>query len=299
MPISPQILVATDFSRVAELALTRAATLAAAVDAPLDVVHVKTSLRPGLLRWLRSRIEGEESLAELEGLLVGSMARARERGAEARGYLMAGAPVPALAAACRRFQAGLAVIGARGARGLRDMLLGTTAERLIERLPCDLLTVRKAVRGSYRTILACVDGSPASARALTLAARLWPDAHIHALYAYEPLLETAFRSARLNHLLGEHRHAEKARAERVLADYLERTEIAADRLTPTLVRGYPPQVIERVAKRLTPDLIAVGHHTSALVASFLGSFARHVLRLNACDVLVARPGRGVHQGAMT
>jgi len=289
MSTSPHILVATDFSRPAELALTRAATLAAAIGARLDVVHVKAPLPPALLRWLRRQPEGEATLGGAEAQLAHSVARARDRGAEARGHLLTGAPVPTLEAACRRFKSGLAVIGARGARGLRDQLLGTTAERMIERLPCDLLTVHKSTRGPYRRILACVDGSPASTRALTVSAALWPDAHIHALYAYEPPLESNFRGANLNAMLAEHRRSEQQRAERALADCLEAAGIPADRVTPTLGRGYTPQVIERAAKRLAPNMIAVGHHTSALVAPFLGSVARHVLRLNAGDVLIARP----------
>ena len=246
-------------------------------------------MRPGLLRWVRSQPEAAEALEEAQVRLEASVARARERGTQARGHLVTGAPLPALEAACRRFKTSLAVVGARGARGLRDQFLGTTAERLIERLPCDLLTVRRPTRRSYRTVLACVDGSPASLRALTLAAELWPDAQLHALHAYEPPLESTFRGARLNALLAEHRRNERKRAEEALAASLESVEIAAERLTTTLGRGYPPQVIERAAARLGPDVIAVGHHTSALAEPFLGSVAKHVLRLNTSDVLVARP----------
>ena len=289
MPTTHRILVATDFSRSAELAVVRAATLAAAADAALDVVHVAAPMRPALLRWLRSQPEAAEALEESQTQLEASVARARERGVEVRGHLVSGATVAALEAACRRFKTSLAVIGARGARGLRDQLLGTTAERLIERLPCDLLTVRKPTRRTYRTILACVDCSPASTRALTLAAELWPEAQIHALYAYEPPLESTFRGARLHALLAEHRRNERKRAALALEECVEGTKIDPERVTQTLGRGYPPQVIERAARRLSPDLITVGHHTSALVEQFLGSVAKHVLRLNTCDVLIARP----------
>src|SRR5690606_30869203 len=266
MPITQRILVATDFSRPAELAVVRAALLAATTAARLDIVHVTAPVRAALLRWLHNQPEAAEALGESQVRLEASVARARERGVEARGHLLTGAPVPTLEAASRRLKTSLAVIGARGARGLRDQLLGTTAEQLIERLPCDLLTVRKPARRPYRTILSCVDGSPASIRGLTVAAELWPEAQIHALCAYEPPLESTFRGARLHALLAEHRRTERKRAEKELADSLESSEVAAERLTPFLARGYPPQVIERAVHRLTPDVITVGHHTSALVA---------------------------------
>ena len=75
-----------------------------------------------------------------------------------------------------------------------------------------------------------------------------------------------------------------------LDEFLRAADVDTDRLKVTLRTGDPRQVIERAAGQLTPELIAVGHHTSPLVGAFLGSVARHVLRRGLGDVLVSRQG---------
>lgn len=285
---SHRILAATDFSRTAQLAVARAARLAAAADARLDVVHVARPLSRSLLAWLRSEPTATEALDAAQERLDAAVASARKLGADARGHLVHGAPVEALEASCRRLRSDLVVLGARGARGFRDQLIGTTAERLIERLPCDVLAVRKPARATYRMVLACVDASPAAAQALRRALALAPDAEVHALHAFEPPLADLLRSSRLHALAADHVATERRRAREALVEFLRDAGVDADRVKLSLKTGYPPHVIERAVSRIAPDLIAIGHHTSPLAEPFLGSVAKHVLRIDACDVLVTR-----------
>ena len=89
----------------------------------------------------------------------------------------------------------------------------------------------------------------------------------------------------------------------VAADHLSDDDLVAGQPAPlallgldmrrvklTLRSGPPSRVIERAAARLAPDLIAVGHSASLIGRFFLGSIARHVLRMDIGDVLVARAG---------
>jgi universal stress protein E len=281
------ILAATDFSRTAQLAVRRAAQLAEVTDARMDVVHVARPTSRSLLSWLRD----EPSAAALEAArrqLDETVADIGERGVSARGHLVTGAPVATIEATSRALRTSLVALGTRGAVGLRERLLGTTGERLIERSPCDVLVVRGAVRAAYRTILACVDGSPAAGQALRRAVELTPAAEVHVLHVHEPPLAAVFRGARLHGAVVDHLTAEQRRAHEALAAFIDDLGLGPRSLSISVKTGYPPHVIERTALRVLPDLIAVGHHTSPLARPFLGSVARYVLRLDVCDVLVAR-----------
>jgi universal stress protein E len=278
------ILAATDFSRTAQLAVRRAAQLAEVTDARMDVVHVARPTSRSLLSWLSD----EPSAAALEAAKRQLDETVAGIGERARGHLVTGAPVATIEATSRALRTNLVALGTRGAYGLRERLLGTTAERLIERSPCDVLLVRGAVRAAYRTILACVDGSPAAGRALLRAIELAPAAEVHVLFVHEPPLAGVFRGARLHAAVADHRAAEQRRAHETLTTFIRDLGLDPRRFSLAIKTGYPPHVIEQTALRVLPDLIAVGHHTSPLAAPFLGSVARYVLRLDVCDVLVAR-----------
>ncbi|MDC0720928.1 universal stress protein [Nannocystis bainbridge] len=284
-----RILVATDFSSAAHNAVARAARLAAEAGATLEVVHVARPRRRSLLAWLRREPEVAAGTEVARERLEDVVASARRHGADVRGHVVTGTPVTALAATARRLKANLVVVGARGVLRFRDQMLGTTAERLIEQeLAGDVLVVRKPARAPYRTLLACVDLGPAAAQALRSALRLAPQATARVLHAYEPPFASLLRNAGLRVQAREHRAFARSRALEALEEFLRDAEVDADRLKVALRIGEPRQTIERAAPQLDPDLTAVGHHTSPLAQPFLGSVARHVLRLSVGDVLVSR-----------
>ncbi|WP_434426314.1 universal stress protein [Nannocystis pusilla] len=285
-----RILAATDFSSTAQHAVARAARLAAEAGARLEVVHVARPLSRSLLAWLRREPEVAAAVEAAHRRLDDVVASARRYGADVRGHLVTGAPVTALAASARRFRANLVVVGARGALRFRDQMLGTTAERLIEQHSGEVLVVRKPARAPYRTLLACVDTGPAAAQALRSALQLAPQATARVLHAYEPPFASFLRHAGLHAQAREHKALERRRAREALDAFLRDTNVDADRLKVTLKIGEPRQVIERAASQFDPELTAVGHHTSPLAQPFLGSVARHVLRMGLGDVLVSRHG---------
>lgn len=288
MPASPRILVATDFSRTAQLAVARAARLAATSGARLDIVHAVRPVHASLLSWLRGKPEAAAALDEPRLGVDAAVARARELGAAARGHLVSDAPVAALEASCDRLKPELVVLGAHGAHRLGDRLLGTTAERLIERLTADVLIVRRPASAAYRTTLVCVDFSPAATRALRRGLELAAGAQVHVLHAFEPLLTGKLRGSGLRELAAEHLKNERQQASADLKKFLGAGGFAAADLKLLLRNGHPQQVIERTIHSLAPDLVAVGHHTSTLGEVFLGSVAKHVLRISTGDVLITR-----------
>jgi universal stress protein E len=62
----------------------------------------------------------------------------------ARRYLVGELPAPAIDTTARRIGAGIVVMGALSRSGLQRLVIGNTAESLLDRLPCDILVVKQA-----------------------------------------------------------------------------------------------------------------------------------------------------------
>ena len=90
-------------------------------------------------------------------------------------------------------------------------------------------------------------------------------------------------------LLHELLDAERAHAERTLADAAERARAAGVEVEVALVAGDPAEQICRHASRVRARLVAVGTHGYGAVVSLLvGSVSSNVIRSAPCPVLVVR-----------
>ena len=186
----------------------------------------------------------------------------------------------------------LIVVGRHGERTFRELLLGSTAERVIRKGDTSILVVASPPAAPYARPLVAVDCSDTSRRAVELAWRL-ADPGVQALdvvHAYEPILESTVRQRQP---LRRGREAVRLRGE-------------AGRRKPPSRRSWPPamrqaptniilregdarQVILDVAAERDADLVALGTHGRSGVAHvLLGSVAEAVIRAAGCDVLVAR-----------
>jgi universal stress protein E len=126
--------------------LTAAAALAPAYRARVHAVHV-------LAPWSHAGLGGQALSTDLEGMGRRMQRAARAALAQviastgvkpARTHLLAGQPDLELPAASRRLRATLVVMGAMSRRGLKRLFPGNTAERLLDKLSCDVLIVKPA-----------------------------------------------------------------------------------------------------------------------------------------------------------
>ena len=140
------ILVPTDFSKDADLAIHTAHRLLASLeqDARLILLHAFNlpieytayGVIPTSLRYLEDTgLEAERRLYESaqalqrEGLTVETVARE-------------GDPAHVIAEEAEKRGADLIAMGTRGLSGLRHLLMGSTAERAVEHAPCPVMTIR-------------------------------------------------------------------------------------------------------------------------------------------------------------
>lgn len=291
------LLAATDFSPPARHALERAALIAQAhPGARLTLAHVVNAT---LLDQLRHLLPAETGPLE-----AGLVAQAEKKLAELAAALAArcpcaidttvvqGAAADALPVLAEAQRAGLLVMGAHGVHFVRELLLGSTVERVLRKSRRPLLAVKQRPQAPYRRILAAVDFSPHAAAAINAAHAWLPDADIVLLHAFEVEFESTLRLAgmddgRINAYRFQAREAAKARMDAFVATL----DAPAHRLTREFVHGAATMRIVEYEQSLDADLVVMGKRgLSVLEELLLGSVTQHVLAYSRCDVFIASHG---------
>src|SRR3954468_12260510 len=184
MSIFPtKILLATDGSEEAELALLTAVDLAIRTDSELHVVHVGGEHHPDLPTLLEPRLF-EERLRELEQeareVLEGQVKKVEEAGGTvAEAHLrMGGPPDQHIVELAEEIGAGLIAMGSRGLGGIRRALMGSVSASVVRHAHCPVLVVRRVRREEQAAsifptrILLATDGSEDATLAAITAADL-------------------------------------------------------------------------------------------------------------------------------
>lgn len=291
------ILVATDFSETAEAGLDWATDLAEAHGASIDLVHAL--MMPNQMGdYLPSPPDMSEELRQAAlRRLDESAGRARDRGIEVKPELLLGLPSQTILEAAQAVSADLIVMGTLGLSGIRHLLLGSTAERVVQRANCPVLTVHAGDVEQHRplrSVLVPTDFSDDAELAIEAALHILPaggeTVRLTLLHAYHlPYEYTAYGTipTSLDYLTDTEGEAlEKLRA--------TQAKLAQDGLEVEVVakEGYPPDTIVELAEANGADLIAMGiQGGSALSNILLGSTAERVVQHARCPVLTARrPG---------
>lgn len=287
------VLAATDFSPDARFAVERAAAVCRATGAGRGVaVHV---VEQGWVDALRSlagapppSVDSATATAQrqLEELLASVEA---QTGFALQARVAAGRPVQALLEMSRAFD--LLVIGARGSHPLRDLAVGTTAERLLRQTRKPTLVARRNVIEPYRCALVGVDFSAGAARALAAAAAVAPGAEIHVAHVFESPFENRLLYANIaEEIVEDYRRKARAQAESEMARFLEASGLDRTRTHAVIEHGSRPAIaLREAALALGADVVVVGRHGKSLAQRLLlGSVTLHLLAECPCDVLVTQ-----------
>jgi len=146
-----RILVATDFSEVADAALEYGRTLAEHFRASLLVVHVAGDLLTanlgvaGVIPDL-SEVQKEGENAARRQLSERLSAHQHGKGSVQGEVLRGNAAAPALVDYAKAKEIDLIVIGTQGRSGVSRLLLGSVAEQVVRTAPCPVLTVHHPER---------------------------------------------------------------------------------------------------------------------------------------------------------
>ena len=268
-----QLLVATDLSQRAGVALTRAAQLADQHGAHITALHVlPAEIDDDLAEHARSNLE-----AHLSGHLdCASVTVAIRRGKADR----------EIAAEAADSAADLVVVGAHGAHWLADAFLGSTAENVVRTSPVPVLLVKRPFTVAYRTVVLAVDTSVASDDAARFAAGLTPGADHLVIHAGVVIGENLLRMRGVGdeeiELL---RRTCTAEAREYIARLIDTLPEPPKQVIIT--SGHPATRVVELCDSHAADLVVVGTGTRSPVSyALLGSVAQQVMRRSQSDVLV-------------
>ena len=286
------ILAATDFSEHARAAAERAALLAREQAATLRLLHViSSSSLDDLRNVMRGSAAGEHSVLEEARVSLHDTATMLAQTTEvtATEEVATGQVIATIRTAAEEVD--LLVLGARGTNPVRDLLLGTTAERLLRTSCCPVLIVKGAPKGPYGRVIVPIDFSSYSAPALAVAGLVAPHAHISVLHAFRVPFEARLHIAgatddTIRLYCDEQRQEATRHIDRLMTEYLPHVR----QRTCLVERGDPSPVILAQAQARSADLIVLGKQGQSRAEElFLGSVTRHVLAGSTCDVLVVSP----------
>ena len=303
-----QVIAATDFSEPATFGLAWAARIARSHGARLTLVHalsppvpVSDFAAPPLHVDRELRRSADQRLQE-------ALEKAPLAGVEARAVLRDGTPSQAVNDLAEELDADLVVVGTRGLTGFRHLLLGSTAERIVQRSPAPVLSVHPGdgpPAESPRTILVPTDFSEDAEAALHTARRALSPPH-------EDSADSADRAdggraatrvilLHVFHVPAEYTSYGPAGSffeftEELSATLEERLAALARpfrdegfTVDSVVAEGIPAEVIVDEAAKLAVDLVAMGTHgRSGLAHLLLGSTAERVVQHAGCPVLTVR-----------
>lgn len=292
MTLPTTFVAATDFSPDARRAARRAALLARECQVPLVLVHaLDVGGLTTLTAWLKGKSDIQQSLADQARTLLEVAAQEVQQQVNVNAgiELRQGSPLAELASAGA--QAGILILGARGAHAMRELTVGTTADRLLRKTHVPMLVVKAEPTGPYRNALALVDFSPASRAALAFALELAPGATFRLLHTFElPYEGQLFIAGVAQEEIDALREAERQRVQEQLRDLLQDLGPDQSRVTTRIEHGDVRFKAAEAVKEFTPDLIVVGKHGRSQVEDFfLGSVTRAMLSQVPCDLLIT-PG---------
>ena len=283
-----RILVATDFSERSDRAVRRATLLAKTSGASLSVGHVIDDDQP------RRILRAEQQAAE--AVLAEQTRSLREiDGLECASRIVLGDPFEGITAAVREDDADLLVIGPHRRQVLRDVFVGTTAERTIRASDRPVLMANGIPAGPHRHILVAVDLSGCSGDAVRAVQNLGLEAKaaVSVVHIFDaPAAGLMVRASSTEDEIQDYLADEEERASGELAAFLQDLDLKPMQRFLKHNESSIAYTICAAAREVSADLIVVGTHgRTGIVKTLLGSVAAETLRSSDRDVMAVPPSR--------
>ena len=290
-----KILVPLDFSLASMEALDYAVSIARQFRAAIHLVHVyppdEASSVPGAGHLL---FQSAEAVGRINEELTGIHRKHAPAFRPENCYVRRGRAYDEIVCLAREIDADLIALSTRGHSGLKHLLLGSTAERVVRNAPCPVLVARKrkskAANESFaiRTILAPTDFSQCSLAGTEYAAFLGRTLRatlrlFHATYPYTNYVFVDRAGVRLSGLV----EAVQETARQEMAA-LKQMDFLWGLSVQTEIRpGYAVDEICVAASEPNVDLVVTSTHgRTGLKHALIGSVAEHVVRYAERAVLV-------------
>lgn len=280
-----RLLVATDVSSRAEKAIARAVRLTEEHSGTVSVLHIARGASEDETERLRIASQIEKDLRRKVE------AHSLERNTSISVRVLTGTPFVEIIRQGRQEAADLIIVGAHGKDFMKDLLLGTTAEKIVHKGDRSVLIVKQAAHGSYRKVLVGVDFSESSRHALEFALRLAPEAEFHAVHFYSASEGMLMGAGVTDEGIQRYQRGVVKDARQQMEVFLRSLDRGRKPIRRELRNGQATREFTKLAKLLRADLVAIGTAgRTGIPYILLGSVAEHVMREARCDVLVVRSG---------
>ncbi len=293
------ILCTTDFSDFSNYAVPYAIRLTKAFRAKLYVCHV-IDVTPiaaydgAVVQWVDQQKAVTEYAQDQLNRLVG------ETSLDVEQVVILGHPVDDITRLAREKEIDIVIAATHGRSGLKRMVLGSVTERLVQSLPCPLLSIRSPEKElpaaldmeiEMKKILVGCDFSADSLLAFEYALSLAQEfqSELHLAHVIEPPI--------YKHLFKQDMKPSEALRESIR----EPLDAMLNKMVPeeaqhwrqhktALLAGQPHEELTRYARLNGMDLIVLGIRGHGLVETLLvGSTTDRVIRQAQCPVLSVRP----------
>lgn len=282
----PRLLCATDLLPKSEAAIDRAGMLAEQLQAPLSLLHVvsPSTSEHNLEQALQLAITGLNSRARAPEWRFGPPPEVAVR---------TGSPARLILDSVGKQRVDLLIIGPHRKRGLRDLLEGTIAEKILNTRQCPLLIVRRPAQAEYKQVILALDVAEESAAAVQAAEALVLNVRAQAMVMHvsEPPYQGMMRSAGVgtDEVISYVNHSRREAAAEI-RDLLRRTSADHARYGVVIGESHPTRAIRRAVEMYQPDLLVMGTSGGRVRRALIGSIASQVMDAADCDVLVVPRG---------
>jgi nucleotide-binding universal stress UspA family protein len=300
------ILVPLDFSRASMQALKYTISFAQEFGSTIHLVHVQpVDEMTAISRAGHLMLNCADAIAFMQDRLS-EVQRKQTRFWPDNCHVVSGRPFEEICKLAREIEADLIVLPTRGHSGLKHVLLGSTAERIVRYAPCPVLVLRGAKYKSIiwngetgraglkpRKILVPVDFSKCSLAGVKYAARLAKSIGasvrlLHVVFPYTQVFAMDRASADVKPLIA----TAKAAARKDMSE-LTRMSILAGVSCETEIRT--GSAIDEICGETGRDdidlLVTSTHGRTGFKRALLGSVAEHVVRYAQSPVIIV-PSRG-------
>ena len=297
------ILVPVDFSPMSIEAIAVAKNLAQQTGATVHLAHVHhaqypVGFRGPVLSQSEYAVSFEEHRKEVLSEDLQELARRNGLARASAVHLCEGVSVyREICRLAQRIRADLIVMPTHGRTALAHVLLGSTAERIVQHSPCPILVTRtagkktapaKKTASKERLILVPVDFSKTSLEALEYAIEFTAGTPVKLIILHVIDLGDALSTDGLGiYRFSDVRDVAREETERQMADLPNRVDLDKIPFETTIRNGKPVTEICALAKERNVDLIVASTHgRTGLEHLLIGSVAEQVVRHADRAVLV-------------